>query len=203
MKLRIYISCIILCVFLFVATPADAQNTTPHFGLEVGTAFGTAGSGTSIFSHRLAPSLSWDIGKDFQLVAGTIFTSASVNGFMPQYGSSLGGQNMFGNHAMRLQSTTVYAFGVYQLNPRISISGGTWFERSHFDMPESFLNPYFSQKNPQGMMLGLDYRVNENLRFGFEVNASRGVSPFYPTSFQHSPFNPNYHRHRSLRHHGW
>ncbi len=201
MKLRIHISCLVFCVFLLVATPADAQNTTPHFGLELGTAFGTAGSGTSLFSHSLAPSISWGISKDFQFVAGTIFTSARMNGLMPHYGSSK--HALFGNQPTLMQSTTVYAFGVYHLNQRISISGGTWFERSHFDMHDSFLNPYATQQNPQGMMLGLDYRVNENLRVGFEINASRGVSPFYPTSFQHSPFYGNFNNHRSFRHYGW
>lgn len=202
MKLRIHISCLIICLFLLVATPATAQNATPHFGLEAGAAFGTFGSGTSLFSHSLAPSLTWDISKDFQFVAGTIFTTASMNGLMAPY-SSGGGHALLGDQSTRMQSTTVYAFGVYHLNQQISITGGTWFERSHFDMHESFLNPFASQQNPKGMMLGLDYRVNENLRFGFEINASRGVSPFYPTSFQHSPFHGNFNSNRHFRHYGW
>ena len=201
MKLRIYISCLVICLFLLVTTPADAQNTTPHFGLELGTSFGTAGAGTSLFSHSLAPSLSWDISKNFQFVAGTILTSARMNGLMSQYGSN--GHALFVNPSTVMQSTTVYAFGVYHLNQRLSITGGTWFERAHFDMQESFLNPYTSHQNPQGVMLGLDYRVNENLRFGIEVNASRGVSPFYPTSFQHSPFHGNFNTHRPFHRYTW
>lgn len=203
MKLRIHISCLIICVLLLVATPADAQHPTPQFGLEAGTAFGTAGSGTSLFMHSLAPNLSWDISKDFQFVAGTIFTSSRMNGLLPHYDNSFTGNALFGDQSTLMQSTTVYAFGVYQLNQRLSISGGTWFERSHFDMQGSSMNPYANQQNPQGLMLGLDYQVNENLRFGFEINASRGVSPFYPTSFQHSPFHGNFNTHRPFHRQPW
>ncbi len=203
MKLNIYISCLVLCVVLLIVTPVDAQNTTPQIGLEVGTAFGTAGSGTSMFSHSLAPSLSWDISKDFQFVAGTVFTTARVNGLMPNYGNNIAGQSLSGQGSNLMQSTTVYAYGVYHLNQRLSISGGTWLERSHFDMQEAALNPYASRQNPQGMMLGLDYRVNENIRFGLGINASRGVSPFYPTSFQHSPFHGNFNTHRPFHHYSW
>lgn len=196
MKLRIFISCLIICVYLLVSAPTNAQHLTPHFGLELGTSFGTAGSGTSLFSHSLAPSLSWDISNDFQFVAGTIFTSARMHGMMPYYGNSFNQHAMPGDLTTSIQNTTVYAFGVYHLNQKLSISGGAWFEQSNFDMPEPFMNSYNYQQNPQGMMLGLEYRVNQNTRFGLEISASRGISPFYPTSFQHSPFNSRFNSHR-------
>lgn len=201
MKIRVHISCITLCLFLLLASPVSAQQFTPHLGLEVGSAFGTTGSSASMFSHSLAPRLTWDLSKDFQFVAGTIFSTTRFNG-LPAHTSHIGGnQALFGHDGGRMLSSTVYAFGVYHVNQRLSVTGGTWFEQSNFNMHDSFLNNQFdTQHNPRGMMLGLDYRVNENFRFGIEVSASTGYSPFYPTSFQHSPFYGNFHNNRMIRH---
>ncbi len=203
MKIRVYITCIFLCLVLYLASPVYSQQTAPHVGLEVSSAFGTAGSSASMFSHSLAPNLTWDVSKDFQFVAGTIFSTTRFNG-LPLAASNIGGnQALFGHDGGRMLSSTVYAFGVYHVNQRLSVTGGTWFEHAHYNMHDSFLNNQFDmQQNPKGMMLGLNYRVNENLRFGVEVSTGTGYySPFYPMSFQQSPFHGNFHNNRMLQPH--
>lgn len=204
MKQRVHIACIILCLFLLLASPAHAQQTSPGFGLEVSSMFGKSGAYGNMFSHSLAPNFTWDVSKDFQFVAGTIFSATRFNG-LSSHGSFMGGdQALFGHDGGRMLSSTFYAFGVYHVNQRLSITGGTWFEQSHYNMHDSFLNNHFDmQQNPRGMMLGLDYRVNENVRFGVEVSTSTGYSPFYPMSFQQSPFHSNFHNNRMIRPNNW
>ncbi len=203
MKIRVQITCLIIVVFLLFATPAHAQNTTPHFGMDVGTSFAMSGSYGSMFSQTLAPRLSWDLTKDFQFVAGTVFSTARYSGFSNQSTYFHSGQPLLGYDGGRMFSSTVFAFGVYHVSPKLSITGGTWFENLNTPDREGFMNPYAMQQNPRGMSLGLDYRINENVRFGVEVSASTGYSPFYPASFQHSPFHSNLNNNRMFRNHGW
>ncbi len=204
MKTRTYITCIILCLVLLLASPVSAQHSSAHAGLEVSTMFGTTGLFGSMFSHSLAPNFTWDVSKDFQFVAGTIFSTSRFTGLSPHASFMGGDQALFGHDGGRMFSSTVYAFGVYHVNPRLSVTGGTWFEQSNFNMHDSFLNNQFDMhQNPRGMMLGLDYRINENVRFGVEVSTSTGYSPFYPMSFQQSPFHGNFHNNRIIRHQNW
>ncbi len=186
MKARMFIFSFILAVALFSFAPATAQLSNPEFGMQAGTVFSTSGPAGSLFTNSLAPNLNFGITKDFHLEVGTIFSTTRFNGFTPHEGMFLhGSESMLFNQPSRMHSTTMYAFGVYRVNPKLSISGGTWFERTQFDMSQTNMNPYASNYNPKGMMLGLDYRVTENLRFGVEVSASSGMSPFAPGFYQH------------------
>ena len=188
MKTRVMISALLLVVFLHFASALSAQDNSYDFSLDVGSMFTTAGNYGSFFSHRIAPSFNWDISKDFQLQVGTVFSSTRMTGSMPLAFSPSGDQQLLFAPSSPISSTSVYAFGVYHLSPKLSISGGTWFEQMHFDVQEGFMSPYSQQQNPQGMMLGLEYRVSENLRFGFEMSASRGMSPYMPGGFHNTAF---------------
>ncbi len=188
MKTRVMISALFLVVFLHFASTLNAQDNSYDFSLDVGSMFTTAGNYGNFFSHRIAPSFNWDISKDFQLEAGTVFSSTRMTGAMPYGFSPAGEQQLLFAPSSPVLSTSVYAFGVYHLSPKLSISGGTWFEQMHFDVQEGAINPLATQQNPRGMMLGLEYRVSENLRFGFEVNASTGISPYMPGGFQNTAF---------------
>jgi len=193
MKTRVLLSCIVIVVVLIFTNPAVAQFTNPQFGMQFGSVLSTTGGFGNSFSSSIAPKFNLGITKDFHLEVGTIISSTRFNGVMPFYGVQPNGNeaSLF-NQSSGMLSATMFAFGVYQVNPRLSISGGTWLERTHFDMTETAMNPYAFDKNPRGMMLGLDYKVTENLRFGFEVSTFSGVSPLAPGIYQHSAFPGTY-----------
>lgn len=196
MKARILLFVFILFTVFSFATPVFAQLANPQFGFQAGSVFSTAGSSGNMFTNSLTPRLNFGISKDFHLEVGTIFSSTRFNGFTPYYGMHpQGSESMLIDRQSGVFSATMYAFGAYQLNPRLTVSGGTWFERSSFDMSQNTMNPYQFSQNPRGMMLGLDYKVTENLRFGVEVSASSGVSPMTPGLFQHSAFPGRSHNH--------
>lgn len=193
MKKQIQLTLIVVLFLLLAAITAPAQNSTPHFGLQVGSSFSSMGSYGNMFSQSLAPEMNWDMTENFRLKVGTIFTSSRMSGFVPGQTAFMGGVPYNGMADNRLSSMTMYAFGAYQLSPNLVITGGTWFERSGFDFVGGSMemgNAY----NPQGMMLGLDYRVNENLRFGFEVSASRGYNPYMPNFYQQNAFHSGFNR---------
>ncbi len=204
MKARILLFVLVMVVALS-ATPGFAQFNNPQFGMQFGSSFTTAGASGSLFANSITPRLNMDVGKDFHLEVGTIFTTSRFNGVAPGYGMhAYGSESLLFDQPSGMNSATTYAFGVYRLNPKLSISGGTWFERNNFDMSQTTMNPYAMSHNPRGMMLGLDYKVTENLRFGVEVSASSGVSPMTPGLFQQSAFPGGFHSHNPFhRYNRW
>ncbi len=192
MKKQIQINLVVLFL-LFLATTAPAQNGTPHFGFQVGSSFSTMGNAGNMFTHSLAPVMNWDMNERFTLQVGTIFSTSRMNGLMPA-DSYLSGSQLFNHNAGNsFSSMTVYAFGAYQLNPRLTLTGGTWVEQSGFDFMGSTLESG-NTFNPQGVMLGLDYKVTENFRFGFEVSTTRGYNPYAPFIYQQNAFPGGFNR---------
>jgi len=163
----------------------------PFFGMQMGTQYMTGMGGAGLFSQSFAPYLQFKPGQNFSVVAGSILSTSSFSGSSPFLSTSAAPDRLF--------STTVYALGAYQVNPRLIVTGGAWGERNN--MNQLFMGP---QMNPQafdlsagGMMLGMDYKITENLRFGAEINLSRGQNPFNPygNTNPFSPFNSSYRRH--------
>lgn len=158
-------------------------DASPDFGVQMSSSFTSGFAGAGMFSQSIAPHMQFRPGKNFSIIAGSILSTSSFSG-----GTSF----MAGPSApTRFYSTTVYALGAYQVNQRLTVSGGAWGERNnlnelHFS-PQ--MNPQAFNMNAGGIMMGLDYKITENLRFGAEINVSRGSDPFNPY-MNNNPFNP-------------
>lgn len=158
-------------------------SSTPHFGMQVGSMFTTGFGGGNMFTQSFAPEMNWDLSKRFSLQVGTIFSTSTMNGMnqlFPYSPHMAGGESMSVLDGQRMFSNTVYAFGHYQVNSRLTLTGGTWMERTNLDFGEAQMNPQAFDNNPKGMMFGFDYKVNENFRFGAEINVSSGYNPYNP-----------------------
>lgn len=152
----------------------------PEFGVQLGSSFGTFGSGNSIFSQSVAPHVSWDMNERFSLTAGTILSSYNLGSGAPMV---LSGNGQMSQSPRKL-SSTFYAFGTYRLNTNLTISGGAWTERNNMNMVmQNQMNPQAFNLNSSGMMMGLDYKISENFRVGAEFSISNGG---------YNPFNPYY-----------
>ena len=168
------------------------------FGLQLGTSFSTGFAGSSLFSQSIAPHFQFNPTQRFSLVLGTVFSSGQLTG---SGGFSPFGFTPFGESPaahQQLFSTTVYAMGAYQLNPRLTITGASWVERNNFNMAQPQMNSQAFNFGPRGMMVGFDYRITENLSFGAQVRMSQGYNQFnqFHSPFQRgfmgtSPFNRN------------
>ncbi len=152
------------------------MDRSPLFGMTMGSSFTTGFAGSSLFTQSVAPHLTLRPGQNFSLVVGSVFSTGSFGGSSPvgMYSGAGAPDRMF--------STTVYALGAYQVNPRLVITGGAWTERNNMDqmMFGPQMNPQAFDMNPRGMMMGMEYRITENLRFGAEVSVSQGYNPFNP-----------------------
>ncbi len=166
-------------------------NARPAFGMQMGSTFST-GFGGSMFTQSFAPHLQFRPGQNFSLMVGTIFSTSNISGVAPMF-MNVSGAEM----PDRFLSNTMYAFGAYQLNPRLTITGGAWTEQNNFNMMHNQMNPQAFDMNARGMMMGMDLRITENLRFGAEVSFSRGHNPFNPYSrgaghYSSNPFQRRY-----------
>ncbi|TVQ92258.1 MAG: hypothetical protein EA393_03635 [Bacteroidetes bacterium] len=164
-------------------------NARPAFGMQVGSTFST-GFGGNMFTQSFAPHLQFQPGQNFSLIVGTIFSTSNISGGSPMFMNASGAEI-----PNRFLSNTVYAFGAYQINPRLTITGGAWTEQNNFNMMHNQMNPQAFDMNARGMMMGMDLRITENLRFGAQVSISRGYNPFNPYSRGFGQYNNNpFHR---------
>ncbi len=159
------------------------------FGMEMGSSFTTGFGGGSLFSQSFAPHIQFRPGQNFSLVVGSVFSTGSFGGntgLSFQQGVEM---------PQRLYSTTVYALGAYQVNSRLVITGGAWTEKNNMNMMFApAMNPQAFDTNPRGMMMGMEYKITDNLRFGAQINVSQGYNPFNPY-MQSGPFQSNpFHR---------
>jgi hypothetical protein len=164
-------------------------SARPTFGMQMGSTF-TTGFGGNMFTQSFAPHLQFRPGQNFSLTVGTVFSTSNFSGGTPMF-MNVSGAGM----PDRFLSNTVYALGAYQVNPRLTITGGAWTEQNNLNMMQNQMNPQAFDLNARGMMMGMDLRITENLRFGAEVSISRGYNPFNPYSSGAGYYNPNpFHR---------
>ncbi len=165
-------------------------SSTPDLGLELGSSFST-GFGGSLFTQSIAPNLRFSNNQNFSLILGSVISTSNTGSMMSGVGPNVSAM------PDRFMSTTIYALGAYSVNPRFTITGGTWVERNNFNMMQNQMNPQAFDLNARGMMLGMDYKITENLRFGAEISVSNGYNPFSPMNYNRNSLfhNPNpFHR---------
>jgi hypothetical protein len=152
-----------------------------------------------LFSQSFAPHFQWNPAQRFSFVVGSVFSTGQFSGsggFLPFGFVPVADAGMM---PQRLFSGSVFALGAYQLNERLTLTGGTWFEHNNLHLGQPQMNPQAFNTNPRGMMVGFDYRITENFRFGAQLNVSQGYNPFNPFNqyggFNHGLFAPSpFHR---------
>ena len=212
MKAKRFIFTAFFVLMLHFSTPVNAQQgsgsslfseypvsgRSPQLGLQAGTAFTTGFNGVSMFSQSVAPSMNWDISRRFSLEVGTIFSTSQMHGSNPLFPYTphmAGGESIDVLSQNRMFSNTFYAMGAYQVNPRLTLTGGAWMDRNQ--MGGMTMNPQAFSMNAHGATMGFDYRVTENFRFGAEVRMSSGYNPYNPF-YNHHMIGP--HQPHSLFH---
>jgi hypothetical protein len=162
--------------------------SSPHFGVQFGSAVSTGFGNGPLFTQSIAPHLKFHNNQNFTLTLGSTISTSNL-GAVSQFNSPMMPQ--------RFMSTAIFALGAYELNPRLTLTGGTWVERNNLSYMQDQMNPQAFNLNAGGMMMGLDYRISENFSVGAEINVSRGQSPFNmyqhnPGSLHSNPFKRNY-----------
>jgi hypothetical protein len=193
--------CILISIFLILPLAANAQETafgqntknaeftdiqpiekgfTPDISIRLGTSFTSIAPGYNTFGTFVAPEFIFPISNRFAISAGIGYSNMF-------YSSSEG---FFKSQPMNYGS--VYVSGSYKMNEKITISG-TGYKTFLINPPDPVVenNNLFNDYSNQGMILNMDYKINEN----FHINASfqlhqQNGSPYYIyPGVSPSPFN--------------
>lgn len=157
--------------------------------MEVGSTFGLNSGGGQLFGVYTAPHISYKMSDRWRLNVGMRIQNTNFinyyspyNPYFPEF------TRVFDNN---ITQTLMYAEGEYLVNPRLMISTKVFKEVSVFNEPQ--INPRALDLNSEGISVGFQYRVNDNLHFGAEVGYSKGRNPYnplYPSSFGFPGRNP-------------
>ncbi len=157
------------------------------FGLQLGSSFSVGGVAGGMFSHTVAPSLNWAVSEKLQIEVGSFFSHSRMHGLLHAHPSP--GMGSFSPSAgSTMQRATLYTMGSYQVSPRLRITGGAWTERVRGEAPFYQMNPLAMEMNPQGVLMGFEYKITDNLRFGAEINMSNAPMGYYYTPGYPAPF---------------
>ncbi|MCD4665887.1 MAG: hypothetical protein K8R68_11510 [Bacteroidales bacterium] len=157
--------------------------------LEAGTFFGTNFGAGNNYGAYLAPHISYPISPKFSINAGAILSSTYGNLYYePVYGGAhLGYPGNFNR-------TFIYVEGAYQLNEKVTLTGAVYKEINFLNNSKTTMST--NNYDYQGMIMGIDYKLGENVYIRGQVEFSNGANPyrnrsyFNPgNSFSPSPFN--------------
>ncbi len=183
---------------LFGSQPNEEKGFSlkPEVGLTVGGSFMQFSQYGSLFSQSVAPNLSWTPSKKLRITAGAMVTNfnagTSFSGL--SFNPGLSGNGMSQGS---FTSSLFYVAGSFDLNSRLTISGAGYYDQNKASMLFQSSNMMFNNNDIKGIMLGLDYKITDNIRFGAEINFNSGYNPF-------SPFNQGYYNNSPFRrYNGW
>lgn len=156
--------------------PVDETLLQKHdkitYSVTIGTGFSSFGSGMSMMSSYISPSVDYQVNSKFNISVDGYISQNNINGMEAIYGSS----------SQYMYNTTPNNYGImgsayYKLSDRWSIyADGAYFEnQSVFDgYNAAAYNTEFKT-----VSLGVDFKVNDNLRFNLQYRYSNGLTPYY------------------------
>ena len=133
------------------------KGFTPDVSVLLGTSFTSFAPGYNAFGTYIAPEFEFPVSERFAISAGIGYSSMFYSG----------GGNLFSNKSMNYGN--VYLSGSYKMNEKLTISG-TGYKTFLLNPPDPIEdgNVVFYDNSNQGVILHMDYKVNEN----FHINAS-------------------------------
>lgn len=150
----------------------DKTDISPS--VTVGTAIGNNFSGTF-----LAPNISQTVNSKLSLNYGAVFSNNSASYFfIDNYGNG---------YAMPSSSNTFYVDGTYKVNDKISVKSTIIIGQHNFDN----YSKDFQNFNSNMYMMGIEYKLSENVRIQADFGVSKGFSPYSNllNPYDRSPFN--------------
>ncbi len=158
------------------------QGFTPDVSVSLGTSFTSFAPGYNSFGTFIAPEISFPVSNRFAISTGIGYSTIYYNS---------PGESLLNNQPMQYGS--VYVSGSYRMTEKLTISGTGYktFLLNPPDLANENSPDYFDNSN-QGVILNMDYKVNENFRINasFQFHQQNG-SPYnymYPGSYM----SPNY-----------
>lgn len=160
------------------------------YDVTVGGAYSSFGSGMSMMSSYIAPSINYQVNSKLSVSIDGIIMKNSMNGLESRFGA--GSQYSY-NSSPHNYGISGSAF--YQLNDKWTIYGdGAYLEN------QSVFNDYRAEMystDYKTVSLGIGYKFNDKVSFNVQYRYSNGLDPAYNFSspynrFGRSPFNSRY-----------
>jgi hypothetical protein len=172
----------------FDTTETETWNvlspSKPSYSFEVGSSFSSYGGGFS--SSYFSPTVSFMATERLHVVAGGKFSYANFSN-APALNSQVG--QSASNQAIG-NPTEAFAYGMYQVNSKLSIYG-----MGSFGKNQVYMSPFgagFGTTDYQHLSFGMDYKISDKFRvgasFGYTNGPAWGLSP--NSNYRNQPFNP-------------
>lgn len=177
--------------YYHVAYPGMVPLTSPEkkvsVRMEMGTSIGLGSSSGGMYGIYASPHISYKVSPKLRLNFGARVENSNFLNYYSPYNS------YFPEYTQTFESnitrTLVYAEGQYLVNPRLMVNAKVYKEVAVFGEPQ--INPRALDMDGEGVAVGFQYKINDNMHIGAEFSYSKGQSPynpFYPTSVGNSSF---------------
>jgi hypothetical protein len=136
-------------------TITENKGFKPDVSVSLGSSFGSWGPGYNTFNTWVMPEFTLPINKKFAVRAG------------------IGYSNMFfstpGNEGTIFQQNNaqfghLYVSGIYRVNEKFTIAGTAFKSFEIAPPPQNTVNPRAIDFSNEGIMLNMDYKINDNMR---------------------------------------
>ncbi len=158
------------------------EGFKPDVSISLGTSFSTFGPGYNMFGNWIMPEFTVPVSKKFSVRAGIGYSNMYFSG--PNTEGALIQPNN------NLQLGTVYVSGIYSVNNKLTIYGTAYKTFDLKPVNQNEINPRALDLSEEGVMLNLDYKVNENFRFNVGISYQRQnpySNMYAPGGFYGSP----------------
>ncbi len=159
--------------------------------MEMGTTIGIGNSSAGMYGVYASPHISYKVSPRFRVNFGTRIENTNFlnyynpyNPYFPEYTQT------FNSNITR---TLLYAEGQYLVNPRLMVNARVYKEIATFGEPQ--VNPRALDIDSEGVAVGFQYKINENMHIGAEFGYSKGrnpYNPYYPGGIGNSSFGNPY-----------
>lgn len=149
------------------------------FDLSVGSSYSFLGKFGSYSNFYVSPSWNYKLNPRFLVRAGALIN------YTP-YTSVPSG--LFYNENTQFSAPPVgvmlYTQGTYFLSPRLTVTGTAYKEVTSSYKP--FINPYYNNYKMQGVSIGFDYKLFENVHIGAQFNYNNTPPGYFNNSLNNS-----------------
>lgn len=152
----------------------------PNVSVTLGSSFTSFAPGVSAFGTYIMPEVTMPLSKKFSVRAGIGYSTMFVTS--PESTGNIFSQN-------NLQYGTVYVSGLYHVNEKLTITG-TAFKTFDLSPKQDEINPYALDFSNEGLMINVDYKVSERVRFnvGISYQKQNPYNYYYnPNGFNMNP----------------
>lgn len=162
----------IICVLnLLISNDAIAQSNPGNvaYSLQTGASVGFSNSSNSLFNTYVSPQVGYRVNPKLHLNFGTTISTSNYRSFYTPYGE------VMKSEPQNITTSTVFVSGSYQVSDKLTVysSGYKQFDLSGY---KTTVNPRAIDFNSEGMNVGFDYKISENMRFGAEIGINKGPS---------------------------